>query len=56
MDFGAGPLSTLFVEGISWAAPWFMVTNYTALLAVYLCMFLYVRNRNFKEMNYPAAS
>lgn len=29
------PFPTLVVEGISWAAPWFMLTNYGALLVVY---------------------
>ncbi len=36
------PLPTPFVEGTSWAAPWFMITNYTALLVVYGVTFLYV--------------
>ncbi len=37
------PLPTPFVEGISWATPWFMMTNYTALLLAYVGMLLYVR-------------
>ena len=40
------PLSTPFVEGTSWAAPWFMMTNYTALLVFYCGMFFYVRKRD----------
>ena len=40
------PLPTPYVEGISWATPWFMVTNYTGLLMAYIGMFLYVRKRN----------
>ena len=37
------PLSTPFVNGISWATPWFMAANYTALLAVYFWLVLYRR-------------
>ncbi|HLD06169.1 MAG TPA: hypothetical protein VJC16_01380 [Candidatus Nanoarchaeia archaeon] len=29
------PLSSYTVSGISWAAPWFMVANYAALLAAF---------------------
>jgi len=42
------PLPTPFVEGISWAAPWFVMTNYTALLGAYVGMTIYVRKRNLK--------
>jgi hypothetical protein len=45
------PLPTPLVEGISWATPWFMMVNYTALLAVYIGMFLYVRKRNVAGSN-----
>ena len=45
------PLSTPFVEGILWTAPWFMMANYTALLVAYVGMFLYVRKKNLKESN-----
>lgn len=37
------PLPTPFVEGISWATPWFMMSNYTALLLAYIGVFIYVR-------------
>ncbi len=37
------PLPTPFVEGISWATPWFMAINYTALLMVYVWVFSYAR-------------
>lgn len=40
------PFATPFVEGISWTAPWFMMTNYTVLLTVYCAMFFYVRKRD----------
>jgi membrane-bound metal-dependent hydrolase YbcI (DUF457 family) len=39
------PLPTPFVQGIPWTTPWFMAVNYTALLAVYLGLFFYVRKR-----------
>lgn len=45
------PLSTPFVEGISWATPWFIMTNYTALLGAYVGMIIYVRKRNLKGSN-----
>ncbi len=45
------PLPTPFVEGISWATPWSMMTNYTALLAAYVGMFLYVRRRKINGSN-----
>ena len=40
------PFSTPLVEGISWASPWFIMSNYTALLAVYCGMFVRVWRRD----------
>ena len=40
------PLPTPLVEGISWSQPWFMASNYTALLAVYLGIFFCVRSKD----------
>jgi len=37
------PFPTPFVSGIPWSTPWFMATNYTALLAVYFRLVLYRR-------------
>ena len=37
------PFTTPFIEGISWATGWFMVTNYTAILLAYLAVFVYRR-------------
>jgi membrane-bound metal-dependent hydrolase YbcI (DUF457 family) len=37
------PFPTPYVEGISWATPWFMALNYGALLAAYLGIFLIAR-------------
>ncbi len=37
------PLPTPFVQGISWATRWFMVTNYTALLLAYIALLVYRR-------------
>ena len=34
------PLSGVMVDGISWGVPWFMVLNYTSLVAVYVVLFL----------------
>jgi membrane-bound metal-dependent hydrolase YbcI (DUF457 family) len=39
------PLPAPYVEGVPWSAPWFMISNYTALLTVYSGVFLYVRKR-----------
>jgi hypothetical protein len=38
------PFPTPLVDGISWAAPWFMVTNYLSLATVYTVIFLYSWN------------
>lgn len=43
------PLPTPYVEGVSWATPWFMISNYAALLAVYSGVFLFVRKRRAEE-------
>ncbi|MFQ5849243.1 MAG: hypothetical protein ACE5JU_01490 [Candidatus Binatia bacterium] len=37
------PFPTPYFEGISWATRWFMLTNYTALLVVYIGLFAYRR-------------
>lgn len=37
------PFPTPFVDGISWATPWFMAANYAALAAVYLAIVFYAR-------------
>lgn len=42
------PLPTPYVEGISWATPWFLATNYAALAAVYLWVVYGKRGRNAK--------
>ena len=39
------PFPTPFVEGAPWTAPWFMMANYSALAAVYLTTFFYIRRR-----------
>ncbi|MGH7770957.1 MAG: hypothetical protein ACREQA_01825 [Candidatus Binatia bacterium] len=43
------PFHTPLVEGIAWAAPWFMMTNYGALLTAYLGVFVHGRKRNWKD-------
>ncbi|OGQ51435.1 MAG: hypothetical protein A3I10_03400 [Deltaproteobacteria bacterium RIFCSPLOWO2_02_FULL_57_26] len=40
------PFPTPLVEGILWATPWFMITNYSALLAAYLGVALLARKLN----------
>jgi hypothetical protein len=40
------PLPAPVIDGISWATRWFMLSNYGALLAAYLGMFLYMRKRD----------
>ena len=40
------PFPTPLVEGIPWATPWFMATNYAALAAVYGAVLFYVRRKN----------
>ncbi len=47
------PFPTPFVEGISWATPWFMVTNYTALLVGYVWVFNYARKMDLKRRRLP---
>jgi membrane-bound metal-dependent hydrolase YbcI (DUF457 family) len=37
------PLPTPFVNGITWATPWFMAANYTAILLTYCLLFFYFR-------------
>ena len=37
------PFPTPYVEGMSWATPWFMATNYATLLAAYLGVLMYGR-------------
>jgi hypothetical protein len=37
------PLPTVYVEGIPWATPWFMIANYAALLIAYSGTFAYCR-------------
>lgn len=37
------PLPTPYIEGVSWATGWFMITNYTAILLAYLGVFAYRR-------------
>lgn len=43
------PFPTPLVEGISWVTPWFMMSNYAALLLAYVGIFLYVRKTGLKE-------
>ena len=45
------PLPTPFMEGISWTTPWFMMTNYTVLLAAYVGTFLYLKRGNLEQKN-----
>jgi membrane-bound metal-dependent hydrolase YbcI (DUF457 family) len=35
------PVSSVYVNGIRWETPWFLVVNYTALAAVYLFPWIY---------------
>ena len=42
------PLPTPFVDGISWAEPWFMASNYLALAAAYVAMVLWRGRRDAK--------
>ena len=37
------PLDTPYVDGISWATPWFVVINYTALGVAYAGVIFYLR-------------
>jgi hypothetical protein len=37
------PFPTPFINGISWATPWFMVVNYAAIITLYSAMVLYLR-------------
>jgi hypothetical protein len=37
------PFSTPYIEGVSWATPWFMITNYTAILLAYIGLIVYQR-------------
>lgn len=39
------PFPTPLINGISWAAPWFMITNYSALLIAYAGLFLFTHRR-----------
>jgi hypothetical protein len=44
------PFPTPFVNGISWSTPWFMVTNYAALVTIYAAMcFYFPRKAVFKK-------
>ncbi|MFQ5683280.1 MAG: hypothetical protein ACE5HC_08420 [Candidatus Binatia bacterium] len=45
------PFPTPFVEGISWATPWFMAANYTAIVLAYLGMLFYMRRKKRKPSN-----
>lgn len=47
------PLPTPLVEGISWSEPWFMASNYSALLAAYLAVFFYTgrKKRAWREVS-----
>lgn len=38
------PVSDFKIDGISWATPWFMITNYSLLLAAYLTLWFIKRN------------
>ncbi|OHA01763.1 MAG: hypothetical protein A3C11_00195 [Candidatus Sungbacteria bacterium RIFCSPHIGHO2_02_FULL_49_12] len=37
-----------FIDGTSWATPWFLVLNYAAIAGVYICV--YVRKLRLKKM------
>ncbi|HWP57084.1 MAG TPA: hypothetical protein VNL14_04240 [Candidatus Acidoferrales bacterium] len=40
------PLPTPYVAGIPWSTPWFMMTNYGALLVAYLIAFGWARRKS----------
>lgn len=42
------PLSDYTFNGISWATPWFMAVNYSALLIVFLIIAHHIQNRSKK--------
>ena len=44
------PLPTPYVEGIPWATPWFIITNYVGLLAAYFGVLLFGRMRRNKKI------
>ena len=46
------PISSWKFDGLSWAAPWFIITNYLALTIVYLL--LYIINKKFQLKKYEA--
>ncbi len=43
------PLFGFKFNGFSWATPWFMIANYSAIVLVYLFLFLYRRKTRRKQ-------